>query len=396
MPVARKMTQFIEKSSWIRKMFEEGTRLKAQYGAQNVYDFSLGNPNMEPPEEFTKTLTGYIKEKRAMKHGYMPNAGYPEVRMSIAGYLNKEQGIELTENEVIMTCGAGGGLNVIFKAILNPGDRVVCPSPYFVEYLFYVDNHGGMLDTAPCKEDLDLDVDLIASKITPGTAAVLINSPCNPTGRVYPEETIQRLAAVLRKKSRETGRAIYLVSDEPYRKIVYDGINMPSVISSYENSIMVTSYSKDLSLAGERIGFIAVNPKADEAKTLIGAMILANRILGFVNAPASMQQVVGRLQGVSVNIGHYKRKRDMLCNGLESIGYEFKRPQGAFYLFPKSPIEDDEEFCRLLQKEKILAVPGKGFGAPGYFRLAYCTDDSTIERSMPAFRMAMENAVRPL
>jgi len=392
MAIANKMYNFMERSSWIRKMFEEGARLKAEYGAENVYDFSLGNPNLDPPDEFFNALIEYVKEKGYMKHGYMPNAGYPEVRKSVAGFLKGEQGVDINENGIIMTCGAGGGLNVVFKAILNPEDLVLCPSPFFVEYMFYVDNHSGRLETVPCKEDLDIDVNRIAARITRATAAVLINSPCNPTGRVYPEGTIRELAAMLRRKSVELGRTIYLISDEPYRKIVYDNIDMPSVLAAYENSIMVTSYSKDLSLAGERIGFIAVNPEADDAKNLINAMILANRILGFVNAPATMQQVVGKLQGKSVDIQHYKRKRDMLCEGLESIGYQFVLPQGAFYLFPRSPVEDEVVFCSMLRDERILAVPGRGFGAPGYFRLSYCIPDSTIERSIPAFRRAWERA----
>ena len=380
----------MEKSSWIRKMFEEGAKLKAQYGAENVFDFSLGNPNVEPPSEFSETLISYLNEPRPMKHGYMPNAGFPEVRENIAEYLKKEQGVQLSEDEVIMTCGAGGGLNVVFKAILNPGETVLCPSPYFVEYIFYTDNHGGKLETVPCREDLDLDVDLIASKITADTAAVLINSPNNPTGRVYPNKTIQKLANMLRERGKAVGRAIYLISDEPYRKIVYDDVHVPSILAAYEHSIIVNSYSKALSLAGERIGFIAVNPLADHLRSLIGAMVLANRILGFVNAPASVQQTVGRLQGISVDIGIYEKKRNMLCDALAAIGYDFTRPQGAFYLFPKSPIEDDVEFCRLLQEEKILAVPGRGFGGPGHFRLAYCVDDRVIERSIPAFKRAWD------
>jgi aspartate aminotransferase len=390
MPTAHKMSQFIEKSSWIRKMFEEGAMLKAQYGAENVYDFSLGNPNLDPPAEFTKALIEYLEEPRPMKHGYMPNAGFPEVRRSIAAYLKIEQGAELSENEIIMTCGAGGGLNVVFKAILNPGETVITPSPYFVEYIFYTDNHGGRLETVPCKEDFDIDVDLLASKITSNTAAVLINSPNNPTGCVYSNEAIQQLTTMLIEKGKDIDRAIYLISDEPYRKIVYDGISVPSILTAYDNSIIVNSYSKALSLAGERIGFIAVNPKADDSKQLLGAMILANRILGFVNAPASIQQAVGKLQGISVDIGLYERKRNLICDGLSSIGYQFTRPQGAFYLFPKSPLDDEVEFCRILQQEKILAVPGRGFGSPGHFRLAHCVDDTVIERSMPAFQKAWE------
>ncbi len=325
-----------------------------------------------------------------MKHGYMPNAGFPEVRRSIAEYLKIEQGAELSENEIIMTCGAGGGLNVVFKAILNPGEIVITPSPYFVEYIFYTDNHGGRLETVPCKKDFDIDVGLLASQIKSNTAAVLINSPNNPTGHVYSTETIRKLATMLTEKGKETGRAIYLISDEPYRKIVYDSISVPSILMAYDNSIIVNSYSKALSLAGERIGFIAVNPQADDSNRLIGAMILANRILGFVNAPASIQQAVGRLQGISVDISLYERKRNLICDGLASIGYQFNRPQGAFYLFLQSPMDDEVEFCRILQQEKILAVPGRGFGSPGYFRLAYCVDDKVIEGSMPAFQRAWE------
>lgn len=390
MPAARKMVQFMEKSSWIRRMFEAGAALKAQFGAENVFDFSLGNPNLEPPPIFTRTFMECLNEQRPMKHGYMPNAGYPEVRRSVAEYLRKEQGTAFTENEIIMTCGAGGGLNVVLKSILNPGEVVLCPSPYFVEYVFYTDNHGGTLETVPTTEEFDIDMDRFASAITPGTAAVLINSPNNPTGRVYTARAVERLAAMLREKSQEYNRPIYLISDEPYRKIVYDGIAVPSIPAAYDNSIVVHSYSKDLSLAGERIGFIAVNPKAEGAPQLIGAMVLANRILGFVNAPASIQRAVGRLQGVSVDTGIYERRRNLLCDGLASIGYRFTRPQGAFYLFPSCPIEDDVKFCAILQEEKVLAVPGRGFGSPGHFRLAYCVEDAVIERAMPAFRRAWD------
>lgn len=390
MAIAAKMSDFIEKSSWIRKMFEQGALLKSKHGQDNVFDFSLGNPSLDPPEQFRRILREKAGDTGPGLHAYMPNTGYPETRRAVADFVSHEQNSDITENEIIMTCGAAGGLNTILKAVLDPGDEVITPAPYFVEYGFYADNHGGSLVPVPAGADFSIDVSKIEAAITKKTQAVLINSPNNPTGRVYTEENLKELSDCLSRKSREFGRIIYLISDEPYRKIVYDGIRVPGVFSHYAESIIATSYSKDLSLPGERIGFTAVNPGASGKQSLLDAMALANRILGFVNAPALMQRVVAELQGVHVDISEYDRKRRLLCDGLAECGYSFTRPEGAFYLFPRAPVKDDVEFVRALQEELILAVPGSGFGAPGYFRLTYCVPDQTIKGAMPGFKRTLE------
>ena len=385
MAMAKKIEGFITQSSWIRRMFEEGIRLKQEFGAGNVYDFSLGNPNVEPPEEFRQALREVAAADIPGKHAYMPNAGYPETRRAVADYLFREQGVAITAEQVVMTIGAGGALNVVFKTILDPGDEVLIPTPFFVEYRFYVDNGGGITVTVPTREDFSLDLTAIEAAINKNTKAVLINSPNNPTGRVYDVASLEGLAAVMRRKSGDYGRTIYLVSDEPYRDIVYDGVQVPGVMKLYGHSILVFSYSKSLSLSGERIGYIAVHPECEDAADLMGGLVLCNRMLGFVNAPALMQRVIARLQGVNVDAGIYKRKRDLLCEGLASVGYEVSKPEGAFYLFQKTPIADDVAFVRALQEERILAVPGSGFGGPGFIRIAYCVDDATIKNAMAGF-----------
>lgn len=385
MPVARKIQEAMERSSWIRRMFEEGARLKAEFGAENVFDFSLGNPNLEPPEAFRRVLRQLAAEERPGSHGYMPNAGYAEVREAVAGQVSKEQGAQLSGKHVVMTVGAGGALNAVFRAILEPGDEIVVPGPYFVEYGFYADNHGGVLKVVPTTEDFDLRIDLLEEAFTPRTRAVLINSPNNPTGKVYSRENLRELSDLVARKAARAGRIVYVISDEPYRKIVYDGVDVPGVFSLFPHSLVCSSYSKDLSLPGERIGYIAVNPAVPDADVLLGALALTNRILGFVNAPALMQRVVGRLQGVTVDMGLYRANRDRLYEGLREAGYACHRPEGAFYLFPRSPIPDDVAFVRELQQENILAVPGTGFGGPGHFRLAYCCSPETVTRSLPGF-----------
>ncbi|MBU4503750.1 MAG: pyridoxal phosphate-dependent aminotransferase, partial [Proteobacteria bacterium] len=364
MTIAKKIEAALSESSWIRRMFEEGARLKAEHGPDNIYDFSLGNPNLNPPKSFRDSLIDSAGSSVKGKHAYMPNAGFPYVRKSVAAYVSVEQQAEVSESEIIMTCGAAGALNVILKTILDPGDEVITPSPYFVEYKFYADNHGGILKPVPTKTDFSLDIDAISSAINSNTKAVLINSPNNPTGRIYSKESLIELGTVLNDKGKKTGRTIYLVSDEPYRKIVYDGVKVPGIFNCYRESIIATSYSKDISIPGERIGYIAVNPKAVFKENLISGMTLANRILGFVNAPALMQQIIASIQGASVAISEYKRKRDILCNNLAECGYEFVRPSGAFYLFPKSPVPDDVKFVKALLDELILVVPGSGFGGP--------------------------------
>ena len=390
MTIAKKIEATLSESSWIRKMFEEGARLRAEHGAGNVYDFSLGNPNLKPPKKFRDSLIDTANSTVKGNHAYMPNVGFPYVRKSVAANVSVEQQAEVSEKEIIMTCGAAGALNVILKTILDPGDEVITPSPYFVEYKFYADNHGGILKTVPTKPDFSLDITAISSAINNKTKAVLINSPNNPTGQIYSKESLIELGTVLNDKGKKSGRTIYLISDEPYRKIVYDGVKVPSIFTCYRESIIATSYSKDISIPGERIGYIAVNPLAAFKKNLINGMALANRILGFVNAPALMQRIIASIQGASVDISEYQRKRDILCNNLAECGYEFIRPSGAFYLFPKSPVPDDVKFVKALQDELILVVPGSGFGCPGHFRIAFCVDDDIIINSIPGFKRAME------
>ncbi len=391
MTVAKKMQAFAEKSSWIRKMFEEGARMKAEFGADNVFDFSLGNPDVPPPAKFSKILKELAENDKPGVHAYMPNGGYPYVRETLASRLSAEQNVELDQGDILMTCGAAGGLNVVMKSILNPGDEVIILAPYFVEYNFYVDNHGGVTKVVNTDEEFNLDIAAIEDALTEKTKAVLINSPNNPTGQVYSAESLMQLGKILDIAEERFCRPIYLVSDEPYRKIVYDDCEVPSIMATTTNSIVVSSYSKDLSLPGERIGYIAVHPDIKEKNALLDALTLANRILGFVNAPALMQRVVEQLQDVSVDSSIYARRREIFCKVLDDAGFDYVKPKGAFYLFPKTPI-DDVAFCSILQEEKILAVPGRGFGAPGYIRLAFCVDDEVIANSADAFKRAMDKA----
>ncbi len=389
MTISKKIENIIAGSSFIRKMFEEGAQLKAKYGPENVYDFSLGNPNVPPPEKFNQILRETVSTCGLDDHCYMPNTGYPMVCGSVAQYLAEEQQAPVTEEDVLMTCGASGALNVALKAILDPGDEVLTPIPCFVEYKFYADNHGGVLKTVPTTPDFQLDPEAISAAITPKTKAFLINSPNNPTGQVYSDQSLKVLGQILEQKGREYKRTIYLISDEPYRKIVYDGVQVPSIFGAYQESIIGTSYSKDISIPGERIGFIAVNPAATYRRDLLSAMAVANRILGYVNAPALMQRVVACMQGMSVDISEYARKRKLLCDALGDFGYDFIKPPGTFYLFPRTPIADDVEFVEALKQERILVVPGSGFNGPGHFRIAFCVSDETIINSLPGFERAI-------
>ena len=390
--IAAKMTGFMERASWIRKMFEEGARLKAEHGADKVCDFSLGNPDLSPPPEFQKALEKWASDTSPGIHSYMPNAGIPQVRERIAGEVEQAHGVRPLVEDVIMTVGAAGGLNIIFKSILNPEEEVIVPRPFFVEYGFYVDNHGGRLVPVDCNRDFSLDLSAIEAAINEKTKAVLINSPNNPSGAIYSEESIKALARLLEDASSQVGHTIFLVSDEPYRKLVFSGSTVPPLMKHYRNTIVTTSFSKDLSIPGERIGYVAVHPEAAERQILSGALTLANRILGFVNAPALMQRVVADALEAKVDCSIYERRRDLFAEILTDAGLEFTMPQGAFYFFPVSPIKDDTEFARILQEELILAVPGTGFGLPGHFRLAFCVDDQVIARSREGFKRAVEKA----
>lgn len=390
MSVSEKIRVSIEKSSWIRKMFEEGGRRKAKYGAENVFDFSLGNPNLEPPPRFNEVLQELISDPASGQHAYMPNAGFVETRQAVADYLNKFNASEFTPDEIVMTVGAGGALNVVLKTVINPGEEVIIPKPYFVEYNFYLDNHQAVPRLVSTKPDFSLDCDAISEAITEKTRAILIDSPNNPTGNVYGVEELKELAGVLSHFSEKFGKTIYLISDEPYRRIIYDGITVPSIFDVYNESFVLTSFSKDLSLPGERIGYAAAHPDISDKDMILAGMVLCNRVLGYVNAPALMQRAVARLLEESVDISVYQKKRNMLCDGLASFGYDFVKPQGAFYLFPRTPIEDDVAFVGALQEENILTVPGTGFGGPGHFRIAYCVSDETIEKALPGFERVIK------
>ena len=387
MAIAKKISGFIEKASWIRKMFEEGERLRKIHGADKVYDFTLGNPNLEPPKEFDEEFRRLAEHPIPGMHRYMSNAGYEETRKAIAAILVEHSGLPVTDSHVIMTCGASGALNVTLKTILNPGEEVIILTPYFVEYKFYIDNHGGVpreVWTDP--ETFQLDPSAIEAAINEKTRAIMICSPNNPTGVIYPAETLAKLGDMLRRKEKELNREIYLISDEPYARISYDGMEVPNMFRYVDNSVIVTSHSKDLALPGERIGYLAANPLMKDVRQFMEGAVFANRILGFVNAPALMQRLVAKLQHSSVDVNIYKKKRDLLYDNLTDMGFRMVKPEGAFYLFPRSPIDDDIEFAKIALKHQILVVPGAGFGAPGFFRIAYCVDNSLIENSLSAWR----------
>jgi len=371
-------------SSWIRAMFEEGEKMKKIHGPENILDFTLGNPITEPPKQLKEELVRIISSNATGLHRYMTNSGYEFVRQEIADYYKQKTKLPFTQNNILMTVGAAGGLNVVFKALLDPGNEVIVPNPFFVEFMFYVGNHGGVLKPVDVKDDFHLDLNKIEAAINRHTKAILINSPNNPTGVVYNEEELRALADILRAK-REKGHRIFLIADEAYKKLIYNGTVLPDVFSLYEDTISVTCHSKDLGLAGELIGYIAASPSIKNINPLLDAMIFSNRILGFINAPALMQRVVGKFQDTMIDITEYQRRRDAIYDILVESGFEVTKPLGAFYIFPKSPIPDDIQFVRELQKHHILGVPGIGFGKSGYFRLAYCVDMDVIERSRKYF-----------
>ncbi len=388
MAIAKKVNDYMTKASWIRKMFEEGIRLKQEVGADKVFDFSLGNPILEPPEAFLTVLKKMINDPPAGVHRYMGNAGHVWVREKVAAYLQADTGAALEADDIIMTCGAGGAMNVALKALLDPGDEVVAVAPFFPEYRFYADNHGGVLKVAESAEDFSLDLAELDKTIGPRTKVLILNSPNNPTGRMYSAESLQATGELLLKKSTEAGHPITVICDDPYRKIVFDGAKVPSPFAAYPHTILLTSHSKDLGLAGERIGYAAIGPKHEDRVALRAAMTFANRTLGFVNAPALFQQAVAEVQQASVPIEAYQDLRDLFCAGLDDAGIEYLRPQGAFYLFPKSPVADDLEFVQVLKERYILAVPGSGFGRKGYIRLSFCVTRQEIEASLPGFKAA--------
>jgi aspartate aminotransferase len=386
MAISEKVKNALEGASWVRRMFEQGEELKKLYGEENVFDFSLGNPNLEPPASLKKALKALADQPIAGMHRYMPNNGYVETRRAIAQYIAEESGLPFEEKHIVMTVGAAGGLNVVFKALLDEGDEVIVPSPYFMEFKFYIENSGGRIRLVETHDDFSLNLKEIEKAFGKKTKAVLINSPNNPTGVVYNRESLEELGKLLKEKSRELKRTLYLVTDEAYRRIVFDQVKLPIAFQCYPHTIRVTSHSKDLSLPGERIGYIAANPSCEEVEELIAAIVFANRTLGFVNAPALMQRLVAPLQRNSINIKEYEEKRDLFYHSLSSYGYQIVKPEGAFYLFPKAPIEDDVAFVKELQSKRILTVPGTGFGKSGYFRIAYAVERKAIEKSLPGFK----------
>jgi aspartate aminotransferase len=390
MAISKKVKTALNGASWVRRMFEEGEELKKLYGAENIFDFSLGNPNLEPPASLKKALKALADCPIPGMHRYMPNCGYSDTRCAIAEFLSEESGLPFDEKHVVMTVGAAGGLNVVLKAILDEGEQVIVPSPYFMEFKFYIGNCGGEIRLVETNGDFSLNLKEIEKAIGSKTKAILINSPNNPTGVVYDQASFEKLGKLLKKKSQELGKTLYLITDEAYRRIVFDQIQLPIAFRYYPHTIRVTSHSKDLSLPGERIGYIAVHPLCEEVDELISAIVFANRTLGFVNAPALMQRLVAPLQRNSVNIREYEEKRDLFYNSLTAFGYEVVKPQGAFYLFPKAPIEDDVAFVKELQSKRILTVPGTGFGKPGYFRIAYAVDKKVIEGALPGFKEVAE------
>jgi len=371
-------------------MFEEGAILKQRYGDENVFDLSIGNPVMEPPPEFVKELKRLAADPLPGMHRYMENAGYSETRAAVAAQLSLETGIKFSVNDIVMSCGAAGALNVVLKTILNPGDEVIVFAPYFMEFGNYIDNHGGITRVLPTDERFIPKLDALEAAITAKTRCVIINSPNNPTGVVYGEELVHQLGDLLRRKEAQYGTQIFLISDEAYRKIIYDGLKYPPVFHYHLHSIVVASHSKDLALPGERIGYIAVHPECSQHEELISGFIFCTRTLGYVNAPALMQRAVCKLQDVTVSVAEYQKKRDFLYSHLVEMGYSLVKPQGAFYMFPKSPLEDDVAFVEELRQWNVLTVPGRGFGSPGYFRVSYCVDDRTLEGSLAGFKKAAQ------
>jgi aspartate aminotransferase len=381
--VSKYISQAMEQSSWIRKMFEVGKEMKLSYGSDNVFDLSLGNPILEPPPEFFNVFQKIATNTSSGKHRYMSNAGFEDVRDKVALYLRQKHFFSNLEmKHVIMSCGAGGAINVILKTIIDPGDEVVIMAPYFSEYIFYIHNQNAKVVVADTDEKFDLDLNELERKITPRTKALIINSPNNPTGRVYPKKKLMDLVMLLQDRQKKFQKQIYVISDEPYREIVFDGLKVASMVSLYENSFMAYSWSKSLAVPGDRIGYIAVNPAMHEVNRVIDGLIFSTRILGFINASAVMQLAVGELLHATVKVNYYEEKRDYIYARLLQAGYDVVRPEGTFYMFPKAPGGDDLAFINKAKEKRVLVVPGLGFGRAGYIRISYCVDDRTIEKGL--------------
>ncbi|MCC0717456.1 pyridoxal phosphate-dependent aminotransferase [Clostridioides sp. ZZV14-6105] len=385
--ISNKMQILVANSSVIRAMFEEGKKLSDMYGEENVFDFSIGNPSVEPPETIKAVISDILNEESPnLVHGYMNNSGYEDVRDAIAKHINKKDGLNLTKDNLIMTCGAAGGLNIILKTLLNPDDEVIAFAPYFGEYKNYTENYDGKLIEVPTNiETFEPDLDALKNAITPKTRALIINTPNNPTGVIYSEELLKNLGELLDTKQKEFNTNIYLISDEPYREIIYDGAKVPCILKYYKNSFIGYSYSKSLSLPGERIGYIVANGEMDDFDDVMSSLNVANRILGFVNAPSLFQRVIARSLDAEVDVNIYKKNFDLLYNSLIEMGFSCVKPSGTFYLFPKAPIEDDKKFCADAKQFNLLLVPGSSFGCPGHFRVSYCVSYDKVKSSLPAF-----------
>ena len=393
--ISKKIKDLVESpsSGVIRKMFEEGAALKKKYGEDKVYDFSLGNPDLDPPKEVIEAIKEVTASESHLCHGYMPNAGYPDARAAMAEKTSKEQGVSVDFSNIIMSVGAAGALNSTLKALLNDGDEVIVPCPYFTEYDHYIHNHGGEIVRVKTKEDFGLDPQTIKAALNSKTAAIIINSPNNPSGRIYTDEEIQAVVDVLKAHGEATGRYPYIICDEPYRAITY-GKKVAAVFPQYENAVVVTSFAKNLSLPGERIGYIAVNPACPEAKDFVAAAIFATRILGYVNAPAFFQKVITKAWNAPCDFSLYEKRRNELIKIMDYAGLKYAMPEGAFYLFVKVPDgwnDDDMAFTNHLKKYNILCAPGSGFGGKGWFRIAYCCSEQTILNSKEAFKKAVSS-----
>ena len=388
--IAEKLIVDMKSSSWIREMFEKGRRMKAEFGAENVHDFSLGNPNGQPPAAFFDAVRAVAAEHRPELHRYMPNVGFDETRAAVAKFVSQEYRTEMDPAGIIMTTGAAAAGNVVMRTICNPGDEVIVLAPFFPEYKFYIEQAGGTMVVVQTDDQFQPDIDAIETVIRDRTRAIIVNTPNNPSGAVYTTEKCAALADMLVKHDRDD-HPIYLVTDDPYRRIIYDLDWCPTPATQYRRSIIISSYSKDLSIAGERAGYIAVQPSLPDRELVLGAMTMLNRTLGFVNMPAFMQRVVARCADALCDVSFYKQNRDLLCDALVEYGYDLAVPGGALYAFPKTPIEDDVEFVDVLMKQKILAVPGRGFGRPGHIRISFCVERATIERALPGFRTAIES-----
>lgn len=390
--ISNKMEKLVKNSSAIRAMFEEGKIMAAKYGKENVYDFSLGNPSIVPPKEVKQAIFDVLNEEPEMfVHGYMSNVGYEDVRKTVAEYLNKTHGTAFTEKNIVMTVGAAGGLNIALKAVVNAGEEVMVIAPYFGEYDNYISNVDGVeVVISPDTARFSINFDELESKITAKTRAVIINSPNNPTGSVYTEDDIKQLAAILEKKQKEFNSVIFLISDEPYRELVFDGIKVPYLTKYYKNTFVGYSFSKSLSLPGERIGYLVIPSEMEDFESVVGAVSVANRIMGFVNAPSLMQRVIGRVIGMTSDISVYEENKNILYKALTEYGFDCVEPKGTFYMFPKSLIPDDKAFCAAAKEFRLILVPGSTFGCPGHFRMAYCVDKQTVINSLPSFKQLAE------